>query len=323
MALEVLALEGAAVAAEVTGEGAVVAAEVAGGGAVVAAEAAGEGAVVAGAGSEVVETTVQAGTITEITKTGNEISTAAGLQELIEPLRERNHLPERIELPGEIDPRPEWGELPGERNHLPERIVLHEEFPMPEPIRKSKDAGIALETVDVQDAALKKASNAISSLEGIKDLMEKRPEKTEEPSVEEQQEVADTAAREYNQKYQPYERAVSKGVDDVTETANGGVSFENSKALYVDENNNKAIVQIEASGDRSTDFNNANKKFGLSETPDGYVWHHLDDYDVKSNTVTMQLVKAEAHDASKPHSGGCAQYDAVHGPTYNPPRKEV
>lgn len=62
--------------------------------------------------------------------------------------------------------------------------------------------------------------------------------------------------------------------------------------------------------------------YGIAlETPDGYVWHHLDDYNVEKNTITMELVMDEAHNASKPHSGGCAQYDSVNGPTYNEKRR--
>ena len=144
-----------------------------------------------------------------------------------------------------------------------------------------------------------------------------------EMTLEEQQEIADAAAQEYNDKYHPCDRAIRKGVDGVSETKNGGVSFENSSAIYVDSDGNKACVSIEATGNRTSDFDAANRAFGLSETPYGYVWHHVDDYDVKSNTITMQLVKDEAHNAAKPHSGGCAQYDAVNGPTYNPPKKEV
>lgn len=59
----------------------------------------------------------------------------------------------------------------------------------------------------------------------------------------------------------------------------------------------------------------------LDKTPDGYVWHHRDDYNVKDGTVTLELVKSETHNATKPHSGGCAMYDAANGPTYNPPKQ--
>lgn len=147
------------------------------------------------------------------------------------------------------------------------------------------------------------------------------PEEFSEEELEALQEQADNAAQEYNDKYSPYDRAVSKGVEGVTKTPNGGVSFENSDALYVTEDGKKGVVTIEATGSRSADFDEANKALGLDEKPEGYTWHHLDNYNVKNNTVTLELVRDDAHNSAKPHSGGCAQYDAVHGPTYNPPRQ--
>ena len=138
----------------------------------------------------------------------------------------------------------------------------------------------------------------------------------------EQQDAADKVAQQYNAKFNPPERAKQKGYDDVMATKNGGISYEKSSFLYKKEDGTPGIVKIEATGNRDKDFDLANQLLGLDETPDGYVWHHVDDYDVKSNTITMQLVSDEAHNAGKPHSGGCAQYDTVHGPSYNPPRKE-
>lgn len=145
----------------------------------------------------------------------------------------------------------------------------------------------------------------------------KEHDSPEKISPEQQQDCANKVARDYNEKYHPYERALQKGYHDVKQTENGGVSFEDSKALYCDQNGNKGIVKIEATGRRTPDFDAANKAMGFDKTPEGYVWHHVDDYDVKTNTVTLQLVKSEVHNATKPHSGGCAQYDAVHGPSYN------
>ena len=141
-------------------------------------------------------------------------------------------------------------------------------------------------------------------------------------SIEAKQEVANKAAQDYNERYHPTERAVEKGYTDVAETSNGGVTFERSSALYICEDVQKGIVTIELSGNRPRDFDAANKKLGLLETPDGYVWHRVDDYDAKTNTATLQLVKVEAHNAAKPHAGACKQFDAVNGPSYNPSRKE-
>ena len=134
------------------------------------------------------------------------------------------------------------------------------------------------------------------------------------------QDTANKAAQEYNAKYNPYERAISKGYTDVKKTANGGVSFQGSEYMYY-HNGQEARRVIQATGNRNNDFKMANQAMRLSETPDDYVWHHLDDYNVEKNTITMELVMDEAHNASKPHSGGCAQYDSVNGPTYNKKRR--
>ncbi|WP_411969640.1 HNH endonuclease [Pseudomonas sp. p1(2021b)] len=56
-------------------------------------------------------------------------------------------------------------------------------------------------------------------------------------------------------------------------------------------------------------------------TPRGYVWHHLDDYDPKTNKGTMQLVEQRAHQGV-PHKGGVAQYKAATGKSYTFPARK-
>lgn len=94
------------------------------------------------------------------------------------------------------------------------------------------------------------------------------------------QDIANKAAQEYNAKYNPYERAISKGYTDVKKTANGGVSFQGSEYMYY-HNGQEARKVIQATGNRNNDFKMANQAMRLLETPDGYVWHHLDDYNVE------------------------------------------
>ena len=156
----------------------------------------------------------------------------------------------------------------------------------------------------------------------LRSFNERKPGDLTEEEIKTLQEWADRVAREYNDKFSPYERACAKGIEGVTKTPNGGVSFENSDALYVAEDGKKGVVTIEATGNRSADFDKANKELGLPEKPDGYTWHHVDNYNVRDNTVTLELVRDEAHNKTKPHSGGCAQYDAVYGSSYNPPKKQ-
>lgn len=53
---------------------------------------------------------------------------------------------------------------------------------------------------------------------------------------------------------------------------------------------------------------NKTKKFGIlthllfkhKEKPDSYTWHHLDDYNVETNTCTLELVLSKAHDEGRP-----------------------
>ncbi|PIT14896.1 hypothetical protein BGI32_06700 [Snodgrassella alvi] len=101
-----------------------------------------------------------------------------------------------------------------------------------------------------------------------------------------------------------------------------GVDFSGTDALYQDGVN---IVKIEMTGGRYGDFKNANKIAGYTNSkgnitgrshPEGYTWHHLNDYDSKTNTSTMQLVKIEAHEATYPHAGSVSQFEKYHDVKY-------
>ena len=196
-------------------------------------------------------------------------------------------------------------------------------------IEMPDDSGDWVDTIELTDN-YDNSTNSINLQGGLDNAGKLERESISQDNCEaddlickEKQDIADEVARQYNEKFQPFERAQQKGYTDVVRTENGGVSFEKSKALYVTEDGISGTVVIEATGSRTKDFSTANAAIGLEDTPEGYVWHHVDDYDVESNTLTLQLVKDEAHNAAKPHSGACAQYDAVHGPSYNPPRKDV
>jgi hypothetical protein len=57
-------------------------------------------------------------------------------------------------------------------------------------------------------------------------------------------------------------------------------------------------------GNHGSDFAEANRKAGLSETPDDHTWHHHQD------TRTMQLVPVDLHKAVR-HAGGVSMFDEV------------
>jgi hypothetical protein len=62
----------------------------------------------------------------------------------------------------------------------------------------------------------------------------------------------------------------------------------------------KAEVEIQGlTGNYAKDAAMANKAVGLNRTPDGYVWHHVED------TLKMQLVPQPIHDAAR-HTGGAS-----------------
>lgn len=78
------------------------------------------------------------------------------------------------------------------------------------------------------------------------------------------------------------------------------------------------VVRIKMAGKRrgtDGDFFRANREAGLlgNEAPNGYVWHHMDDFeidDMGNAWCSMQLVKREAHTgvAGMAHSGSVAQW---------------
>ena len=104
-----------------------------------------------------------------------------------------------------------------------------------------------------------------------------------------------------------------------------GVDFSGSDALYKDGIN---TVKIQMTGGRYGDFKAANDIAGYTgisgnatgkSHPNGYTWHHLDDYNPSTNESTMQLVKTDAHEATFPHSGSVSQFEKHHSVEYESP----
>ena len=153
--------------------------------------------------------------------------------------------------------------------------------------------------------------------DNITDIIAAKNANKGESEVVESQQLANIIAQEYNAKYNPAERAKIKGYEGIGTTANGGVTFEGTKYMYPVEEGQLNRVTIQAQGTRTGDFNMAISIAGLSATPDYAVWDHLDEYNVETGEMTLELVYKDAHRATVPHAGGCAQYDAVHGPSYN------
>gem|GEM_PF-5374075 len=72
------------------------------------------------------------------------------------------------------------------------------------------------------------------------------------------------------------------------------------------------IVQITMQGSRGRDFTAAYKAAGIkSSQAKGYTWHHLDDFNPKTGTTTMQLVKTQGTHKAIPHSGSVSQFEKL------------
>jgi RHS repeat-associated protein len=99
--------------------------------------------------------------------------------------------------------------------------------------------------------------------------------------------------------------------------ARGGIDFARSTALHPTTSLLRSIVRIKYTGSRRGDFKMANAAAGFERTPEGYTWHHLDDYNPATNTGTMQLVERDAHQANQPHVGGVKQYRDANGVEYD------
>ena len=114
--------------------------------------------------------------------------------------------------------------------------------------------------------------------------------------------------------------AQSKGFQGINATANGGADFLGSQYIYMIDGKKPACVKIKLTGSRKGDYKAANMKLNLGsldETPIvDYVWHHIDDYDVRTGMATMQLVWIPAHNATKIHAGSVKQYEVDTGINY-------
>jgi RHS repeat-associated protein len=95
------------------------------------------------------------------------------------------------------------------------------------------------------------------------------------------------------------------------------VDFTGSSDLYPAEKGQRNTVKITMQGSRKRDFTQANRSAGIKKTPGDYTWHHVGDFDPKTGTTTMQLVKTEAHEKTFPHSGSVSQFEKHFGVKYD------
>ena len=71
-----------------------------------------------------------------------------------------------------------------------------------------------------------------------------------------------------------------------------GVDFTGQEVFYPVGPGQYNEVQIKMQGSRGRDFTLANEAAGIKGgVPEGYTWHHVDDFDPKTGRTTMQLVQ--------------------------------
>lgn len=94
-----------------------------------------------------------------------------------------------------------------------------------------------------------------------------------------------------------------------------GPDFSYTPELLFNGDPTKSIKIIKLTGSRDLDFKVANELAGLTSTPNGFTWHHLDDFDPDSGTATMQLVRTKVHETFS-HGGGASMWKAFYGIEY-------
>lgn len=114
----------------------------------------------------------------------------------------------------------------------------------------------------------------------------------------------------------PAEWAAKKGYAGVGTSANGGPTFAGTEHLYPATEGQRSVVRIRLTGSRRGDEKLANQRGEFTETPPGYRWHHVDDFDSESGEASLELIHKDAHNATSPHAGSVAQYEKHHGVRY-------
>jgi len=83
----------------------------------------------------------------------------------------------------------------------------------------------------------------------------------------------------------PASRAARKGCSGVGTTAKGGPTFVGTRSTI--SRREQSVAQIKLTGSRRADIKRANEVGGFTETPAGYMWHHVDDFDPQAGTGSL------------------------------------
>lgn len=115
-----------------------------------------------------------------------------------------------------------------------------------------------------------------------------------------------------------------KGLRGIPLTLNGEPTYAGTSHMFPVTGDQRNVVQIQMVGNRKGDFKAANKEANLEglvaaeggkphEAPEGYIWHHRDDFVASApphppyGICTMELVAEKAHQDTFVHFGSCDQ----------------
>jgi len=76
-------------------------------------------------------------------------------------------------------------------------------------------------------------------------------------------------------------------------------------------------VWITMTGSRSMDFQAANQKAGLSGTPKGYTWHHIEGINTTQGRIECRMILLESDYHRVWHVGSVNQYEIATGTDYH------
>ena len=113
------------------------------------------------------------------------------------------------------------------------------------------------------------------------------------------------------------------GLRAIPLTLSGQPTYAGTPHLFPVTGTQRNVVTIKMAGNRAGDFRRANKEAGLiqllasqgrdaDEAPEGYTWHHRDDFQGNPTPppygyCTMELVETKAHEDTFVHLGSCNQ----------------
>ena len=152
---------------------------------------------------------------------------------------------------------------------------------------------------------------------------------SEYSSTKQAQKAVDDYASSYNNKHNPLKDGEDYGLENLKQTANGGVDFSDSDYILRTDAGEPIRVKIKSTGDRVKDYKLAEKvlkeEYGVdidfksmrTGSDKTHVWHHMDDYNVATNETTMQFIEIDAHKAIKTHAGSAKQYHIANGSGYD------